>query len=296
MNAQNKTASGPGTLFVVATPIGNLEDISARAIQTLKNADLIACEDTRHSRRLLQAHGIDTLLVSHHQHNEHQSAPELIRKLKSGDNIAIIADAGTPLISDPGFTLVRQAHAEKIPVSPIPGASAAIALLSVSGLPTDSFRFIGFLPAKGSQRRSRLDALKNDESTLVFYESAHRIADSLRDMAAHFGADRTATLGRELTKTFETIRHGRLAELAEFVASNPNQQKGEFVIAVSGQAASPDPRLTSQQKTLARLLSAELPPKKAAKLAASHHNGNARAIYQWLIDQNSTEKARTEAD
>ncbi len=287
MNAQNKKPPHSGTLYVVATPIGNLDDLSRRAIETLKEADLIACEDTRHSRRLLRAHGIDTPLVSHHQHNEHQSAPELIRKLQAGDNIAIISDAGTPLISDPGFTLVRQAHAEKIPVSPVPGASAAIALLSASGLPTDSFRFVGFLPAKASQRRARLNQLRNDPSTLVFYESSHRIADSLQDMAAQLGEDRLATLGRELTKTFETIRHGTLAELSEWVRHDPNQQKGEFVLAVSGHTAVTSDDISEEQKALASLLKRELPPKKAAKLAAAHHQGNAKAIYQWLISTES---------
>ncbi len=282
MNAQNKKPDSPGTLYVVATPIGNLGDISARAIETLKKVDVIACEDTRHSRRLLQAYGIDTPLVSHHQHNEHQSAPELIRQLHTGANIAIVSDAGTPLISDPGFTLVRQAHAEKIPVSPIPGPSAATALLSVSGLPTDDFRFVGFLPAKPSQRKKRLAALKESPSTLVFYESAHRIGDSLHSLVEVLGADRLATLGRELTKTFETVYHGTLAQLRDFVAADTNQHKGEFVIAVAGNPSSSPQGITAEQQKLAALLAGELPPKKAAKLAAAHHNGDARAIYRWL--------------
>lgn len=281
MNPQNKK---PGVLYVVATPIGNLGDISARAIETLKNVDLIACEDTRHSRRLLSACGIDTPLVSHHQHNEQQSAPELIRKLQAGDNIAIISDAGTPLISDPGFTLVRQAHAAKIPVSPIPGPSAAIALLSVSGLPTDNFRFAGFLPPQAGQRDKRLATLKDDPATLVFYESSHRITDSLQAMTRQLGGERLATLGRELTKTFETIRHGKLAQLADFVAADANQQKGEFVIAVAGHSNTSSNDLSTEQKALARLLAAELPPKKAAKLAAAYHNGNPRTIYHWLVN------------
>ena len=223
-----------GVLYVVATPIGNLQDISERAIATLKGVSRIAAEDTRHSARLLSHYGIDTPMVALHEHNEREITPKLIEKLVAGDDLALISDAGTPLISDPGFCLVRAARAAGIRVAPVPGPAACIAALSAAGLPADHFVFEGFLPVRATARRRRLEALVNESRTLVFHESSHRIVECLADMAEILGSDRPAVVARELTKVFETIESGGLAALLAWLRADPNQQKGEFVVLVQG--------------------------------------------------------------
>ncbi len=255
----------PGALYVVATPIGNLGDFSARAIEVLGGVACIAAEDTRHSAPLLHRHGIATPLLSLHEHNERERVAQLIVALQGGAAIALISDAGTPLISDPGYHLVRAARAQGIRVIPVPGACAFIAALSAAGLPTDRFVFEGFLPAKSSARRARLEVLRTETRTLVFYESSHRVVDTLADMAIVFGASRPAVVARELTKTFETIRDGRLGELLAFVSNDANQQKGEFVMLVQG-AEDVTEDAAEAGRVLGILLD-ELPVKQAAALA-----------------------------
>ncbi|MGH8412929.1 MAG: 16S rRNA (cytidine(1402)-2'-O)-methyltransferase, partial [Pseudomonas sp.] len=214
------TAPGPlnstaGSLFVVATPIGNLDDISARALKVLRDVKLIAAEDTRHSQRLMQHFGIPTPLAACHEHNEREEGSRFITRLLAGDDVALISDAGTPLISDPGYHLVRQARAAGINVVPVPGACALIAALSAAGLPSDRFIFEGFLPAKAVGRRARLELVKEEPRTLIFYEAPHRILECLQDMELVFGGDRLALLAREITKTFETLKGLPLQELRE---------------------------------------------------------------------------------
>ena len=226
-----------GSLYVVATPIGNLDDISARALKVLRDVSLIAAEDTRHSLRLMQHFGISTPLGACHEHNERDEGSRFIQRLLAGEDVALISDAGTPLISDPGYHLVRQARAAGIPVVPVPGACALIAALSAAGLPSDRFIFEGFLPAKAVGRRTRLERLKEEPRTLIFYEAPHRILECLQDMELVFGPDRPALLARELTKTFETLKGLPLAELREFVESDSNQQRGECVVLVAGWTA-----------------------------------------------------------
>jgi len=257
-----------GTLYVVATPIGNLLDISARALEVLRAVSLVAAEDTRHSRKLLAHYGIGTPLVALHEHNERDITQRLLQTLAAGDDIALVSDAGTPLISDPGFFLVRSARQARVRVVPVPGASALIAALSVAGLPTDRFYFEGFLPSRETARRQRLQELQSMPVTLVFYESSHRICASLADMTAVFGAQREATLARELTKTFETIRHGTLGELLAWVGADSNQQKGEFVLLVQGAPAADPAVIDAAAAQVLAVLLAELPLKQAAVLAA----------------------------
>jgi 16S rRNA (cytidine1402-2'-O)-methyltransferase len=224
-----------GVLYVVATPIGNLEDVSARALRVLRDADVIACEDTRHSARLLTAHSIRTPSVSYFEHNEERRTPELIERLARGDNVALITDAGTPAISDPGYRLVRAALATGIRVVAIPGPSAVIAALSIAGMPTDRFTFEGFLPSRAGARRNAIAALRREPRKMVFYEAARRLAGTLADMAAVFGAGREAAVVREITKTFEETVRGTVGELHEgFAASEP---RGEIVLIVRGAPA-----------------------------------------------------------
>lgn len=220
----------PGTLFLVATPIGNLADITHRALQVLRDADLIACEDTRHTRKLLQHYGIDTRTISYHEHNEQQRAAELIELLRQGSDVAIVSDAGTPAISDPGFRLVRAAVENEITIVPLPGPSALISALIAAGLPTDQFFFGGFLPARSSARRARFDELRSVPGTLIFYEAPHRLAASLRDAHEILG-EREAVVARELTKLHEEIRRGRLSDLAEHY-STVEQPRGEIVLLI----------------------------------------------------------------
>jgi 16S rRNA (cytidine1402-2'-O)-methyltransferase len=259
-----------GTLYVVATPLGNLGDISQRAIETLRKADVIAAEDTRHSARLMQHIGVATPMIALHDFNERDRTAALLQRLERGESIALISDAGTPLISDPGFILVREVRSQGYSVVPVPGACAVIAALSASGLPTDHFVFEGFLPAKSSNRLERLRALSGETRTLVFYESPHRILDSIIDMREVFGADRQAVVAREMTKNFETIHGASLAEIHEWMVADPNQQRGEFVVLVAG-AAELQGDASTQQVDVDVLLQAlveALPVKQAAHIAA----------------------------
>jgi 16S rRNA (cytidine1402-2'-O)-methyltransferase len=269
----------PGCLWVVATPIGHRDDLSARAIETLRAVALIAAEDTRHSRPLLLHHGIATPLVALHDHNEREVVDALVARLQGGESVALISDAGTPLISDPGFRLVRAARAAGIRCAPVPGACAAIAALSVAGLPSDRFVFEGFLPPKAAARRSRLRELAGEPRTIIFYESSHRVAESLADMRDAFGAGREAVLARELTKMFETVLGEPLAELAARVAADPDQQRGEHVIVVAGRGEEADAKLAEGQRVFA-ILRDELPPAKAAKLAAAISGAPRKLLYE----------------
>lgn len=257
----------PGLLYIVATPIGNLGDMSPRAIEILKNVDLIAAEDTRHSLPLLKQSGIATPLTALHEHNEREAVPKLIARLQQGAHLALISDAGTPLLSDPGYHLTRAAHEAGIRVAPIPGPSALSAALSASGLRAGQFVFEGFLPPRAAARRARLEALRGETRTLAFFEAPHRLLETLEDMAALFGVERRALLARELTKTFETLRLDTLRGLHEFVRDDPQQQKGESVILVEG-ADQSAPSVTEAEKILRALL-AELPVKQAVKLAGA---------------------------
>ena len=274
------------TLYVVATPIGNLQDISARAIEVLGRVDLIAAEDTRHSGQLLHKLGISKPMFSYHEHNEQGRGRQLVAKLQAGQSIALISDAGTPLISDPGYLLVRECHQLGIPVVSVPGPSALIAALSVSGLPTDRFSFEGFLPRTPGRRRALLESLVDDARTLVFYESSHRILHALEDLRQVFGEDREAAIARELSKRFETLLTGALGELHARMLADVNQRKGEFVLMVAGRRddeSMPDAaRVEARQ--LMRLLLAELPAGKAAAIAAELLGGRKKAYYQLALE------------
>ena len=268
----------PGTLHIVATPIGNLGDLSPRALETLRTVAAICAEDTRHTRQLLSHFGLERPLLALHQHNEDTQAAQLVARLLAGDSLALVSDAGTPLVSDPGYRLVRAARAAGVRVSPVPGACAAIAALSVAGLPSDRFVFEGFLPAKASARRERLARLASEPRTLLFYESAHRIEDALTDMVAAFGGARPAVLARELTKLFETVLDGTLIELQARVAADANQRKGEFVVIVEGAGDDADAKVVEGRRLYAKL-SEHLPPSTAAKLAAELSGAPRKALY-----------------
>lgn len=269
-----------GQLFVVATPIGNRDDLSARAIATLCRVPTIACEDTRHSAPLLSAIGSRARLLALHDHNEQSASPALVERLRNGEDLALISDAGTPLVSDPGYRLVQAAIAAGIRVVPIPGPSAPIAALSAAGLPTDRFSFEGFLPAKSTARRELLRNLKDDPRTLIFFEAKHRIVESLNDLATIFGADRPGAVARELSKTFETILRGSLASLAAQVAADREQQLGEFVLLVGGAPAiNADAARLAEGRRILALLSAELPASRAVRLAAEISGAPKNALY-----------------
>jgi len=268
----------PGVLHVVATPIGNLGDLSPRAQDVLRSVDAICAEDTRHTRQLLGHFGIDRPLVALHEHNEDGLATRLVERLRAGDSLALVSDAGTPLVSDPGFRLVRAARAAGLRVSPVPGPSALIAGLSVAGLPSDRFVFEGFLPAKAGARRERLQALAAEPRTLLFYESSHRIEEMLADAVQAFGGERPAVVARELTKLFETVLDGPLETLAARVAADADQRRGEFVVLVEGAGEDADARLAEGRRVYA-LLSREMKPSLAAKLAADITGAPRKALY-----------------
>jgi len=272
-----------GCLYIVAMPIGNRDDITERAKQVLSAVDLIAVEDTRHSRPLLQALGITTPLLALHEHNEQKLVGRLVDQLTAGDTIALISDAGTPLISDPGFPLVRACRKADIRVIPIPGPSALICALSAAGLPTDRFLFEGFPARSGSARREQFRRLKDEGMTLVFYESSHRIVNSLADMAAVFGEDRPAVIARELTKLHETILSQSLGSLVELVSRDLNQQKGEFVVLVAGAVRDAEAIDPEAQRILEILLE-EMPTKKAATLAAKITGIKKNRLYQKALE------------
>lgn len=291
MTAPEDVNSAAGTLYVVATPIGNLEDISARALRVLVEVALIAAEDTRHSARLMQHFGISTPLAACHEHNERDEGGRFIKRLLAGDDVALISDAGTPLISDPGYHLVRQARAAGIRVVPLPGACALIAALSAAGLPSDRFIFEGFLPAKQAARRSRLEQLQEEPRTLIFYEAPHRILDSLSDLEVVFGPDRPAVLGRELTKAFETLKGAPLAELRAWVESDSNQQRGECVLVIGGwQAPQGDDAVDSNTLRVLHLLLAELPVKRAAAVASEITGVKKNLLYQLALQNKQSDR------
>ncbi len=272
-----------GVLYIVATPIGNLGDLAPRAAEVLGAVDLVAAEDTRHTRPLLRHFGVETPLLALHEHNEHQVLERVIALLQEGKAVALVSDAGTPLISDPGFPLVRECRRLGIPVSPIPGPSALIAALSASGLPTDRFLFEGFPERGQAARRAQLEALRDEPRTLVFYESSHRVRESLRDMAAAFGPERRAVLARELTKLHETIVADTLEGLTALLEADPVQQKGEFVLMVAGAAPRPEEALDPQTERLLRILLEELPVKQAAALAARISGEKRNRLYQAAV-------------
>ncbi len=269
---------GNGTLWVVATPIGNLDDISVRALKVLRSVAVIAAEDTRHSRVLLQHHGIDTPMLTVHDHNERTALDSVLERLAGGEDVALVSDAGTPLISDPGFRLVRAAREQGLPIAVVPGACAAVAALSVAGLPTDRFVFEGFLPSRPAARRTRIEALADESRTLVLYESSHRIAATLADLAALLGGERAAVLARELTKLHETVLSLPLAQLARRVADDRNQQRGEIVLLVAGSVIDEDRQLVEGRRVLG-ILQPHLPPARAAKLAAAISGAPRKALY-----------------
>ncbi len=258
-----------GRLAVISTPIGNLGDLSPRARDELAAAELVAAEDTRRTGQLLTTLGLSRPLVSLHEHNESERIGELLEKLRAGARIALVSDAGTPLLSDPGFELVRRVSQEGMVVVAVPGPSAITAALSIAGLPTERFTFEGFLPARLAERRSRIAELRQEMRTLVFFEAPHRIAESLEDLAAGFGAERRAAVARELTKVFETVYRGSLAQLATQARSDANFSRGEITVVVEGapRAAAEDAPRAHLDSTLTVLL-AELAPSKAAALAA----------------------------
>ncbi len=260
--------SNTATLYIVATPIGNLEDLSPRAARILSDVDLIAAEDTRTSRKLLMHFGIVTPMAALHEHNEREQAPKLLEQLRAGKSIALISDAGTPLISDPGYHLVRVARAAGIDVVPVPGPCAAITALSAAGLPSDRFAFEGFPPAKSATRRACFGRLAAEPRTLIFYESPHRIVDSLADMAAEFGPARAAVVARELTKKFETMRAGPLGVLADWIARAETPRQGEFVVLVHGAEVRATAPAIPEAGRILKLLTAELPTRQAVELAA----------------------------
>lgn len=280
-----------GVLYVVATPIGNLDDISARAIEVLGKVDLIAAEDTRHSRTLLSHFAIDVMMLSLHEHNEHQALEKVVGRLQQGDSVALISDAGTPLISDPGFALVRECHRQGIAVSPIPGPSAAIAALSVSGLASDSFLFLGFPSWNEAARRAEFEELSGEHRTMLFYESSHRVKACLRDMVDIFGAERSGVVARELTKLHETILHDTLGALHETLELDPMQSKGEFVLIVTGCKEKQSDELAADTIKTLKLLMQELSLKRAAALTAELTGEKKNRLYQYgLVLQRDVSK------
>ncbi len=269
----------PSTLYIIATPIGNLADISQRALDILKQVDIIACEDTRHTQKLLSAFSIQNRTLSLHDHNERQKQEYIAELLQQGKSIALVSDAGTPLISDPGFHLVRHCRSLGLKVSPIPGACAAIAALSVAGLPTDRFTFEGFLPAKSNARQAKLSTLSHEERTLVFYDAPRRAIDTIADIVTVLGGDRYVVIAREMTKAFETIYSDTAANLLSWLKNDANQLKGEMVLIIEGHKI--DKQAISPQiiDTLTLLL-AELPPKKACAIAAKIYSVKKNKLYE----------------
>ena len=270
-----------GILYIVATPIGNLQDITQRALDTFAQVDLIAAEDTRHSGLLLSHYGIKKPFFALHDHNEQEKAHILVEKLKQGSHIALISDAGTPLISDPGFHLVRQCREAGIRVVPLPGACAAITALCASGIASDRFCFEGFLPAKSKARKDKLENIAEEDRTLIFYESTHRILDTLEDMQSVLGDDRYIVLAREITKTWETITGNTIKNLREWLLEDPNRTKGEMVLIVEGKPKSDNNEEISPQAVKAlELITEELPLKKAAAIVAELYGYKKNALYQ----------------
>ncbi len=272
-----------GTLFVVATPIGNLGDMVPRAIEILQNVDLIAAEDTRRSGQLLRHFNIATELVSYHDHSATGRMDRLLAALEQGDDVALISDAGTPLISDPGYRLVRRALEQGCQLRTVPGACAAIAALSIAGLPSDRFAFEGFLPARSTQRKKALQALVSEPRTLIFYEAPHRILATVLDAGEIFGGEREAVVARELTKTYETVLSGSLNKLAAELGSDLNQQRGEIVLLVRGFDGVVLSDQAAQEERVLKVLLAELPTRQAAALAARITGGSKNELYRQAL-------------
>ncbi|MDG4596202.1 MAG: 16S rRNA (cytidine(1402)-2'-O)-methyltransferase [Candidatus Contendobacter sp.] len=271
-----------GALYVVATPIGNLEDISARALRVLREVNRIAAEDTRHTGQLLRHFGIETPLLSLHEHNERDRLESIVARLREGQALALVSDAGTPLINDPGFPLVRELRRQGLKVIPVPGPSSLLAALSVAGLPTDRFVFEGFLPAKSTARRERLRALAAEERTLVFFEASHRVAEALADLAAAFGRERPAVVARELTKCFEEVYGASLGELMAWLEADPHRRKGEFVLMIQGAPTATEADTPATRRLLAALLT-ELPTSRAVTAAAKATGLRKKPLYELAL-------------
>ncbi|MEQ9887951.1 16S rRNA (cytidine(1402)-2'-O)-methyltransferase [Pectobacterium zantedeschiae] len=284
MNQDQQADISASTLYIVPTPIGNLGDITQRALAVLASVDLIAAEDTRHTGLLLQHFAINARLFALHDHNEQQKADVLLAKLQSGQSIALVSDAGTPLINDPGYHLVRRCREAGVRVVPLPGACAAITALSASGLASDRFCYEGFLPAKTKGRKDKLRELGEEPRTLIFYESTHRLLDSLQDISEVLGAERYVVLAREITKTWESIHGAPVGELLAWVKEDENRRKGEMVLIVEGHQVDENLLPSEALRTLA-LLRAELPLKKAAALAAEIHGVKKNALYRYGLEQ-----------
>ncbi|QBG36810.1 16S rRNA (cytidine(1402)-2'-O)-methyltransferase [Litorilituus sediminis] len=274
----NETSVNSGTLYIVATPIGNLADISQRALDVLSQVDVIACEDTRHTGKLLSAFSIKNSTMSMHDHNERQRQEHIANLLQEGKSIALVSDAGTPLISDPGFHLVRHCRSLGLPVSPVPGACAAISALSVAGLPTDRFSFEGFLPSKSGARKAVLESLQHEERTMVFYDAPRRAIDTVKDIVSTLGGERYLVIARELTKTFETIHSDKADDFLIWLEQDANQLKGEMVLIIEGYKADANDIPPQAINTL-KLLLAEMKPKKACAIAAEIHGVKKNALY-----------------
>ncbi len=273
-----------GILYIVATPIGNLQDITQRALDVFAQVDLIAAEDTRHSGLLLSHYGIKKPFFALHDHNEQQKAALLVEKLQQGVHIALISDAGTPLISDPGFHVVRQCRQAGIRVVPLPGACAAITALCASGIASDRFCFEGFLPAKSKARRDKLQNLAEEPRTLIFYESTHRILETLEDVESVFGGERYVVLAREITKTWETISGDTVSRLRQWLGEDPNRTKGEMVLIIEGKPKSENIEFDGQALKALQLISRELPLKKAAAIVAELYGYKKNALYQYGLE------------
>ena len=284
MNQDQQADISASTLYIVPTPIGNLGDITQRALAVLASVDLIAAEDTRHTGLLLQHFAINARLFALHDHNEQQKADVLLAKLQSGQSIALVSDAGTPLINDPGYHLVRRCREAGVRVVPLPGACAAITALSASGLASDRFCYEGFLPAKTKGRKDKLRELGEEPRTLIFYESTHRLLDSLQDISEVLGAERYVVLAREITKTWESIHGAPVGELLAWMKEDENRRKGEMVLIVEGHQVD-DSALSAEALRTLTLLRAELPLKKAAALAAEIHGVKKNALYRYGLEQ-----------
>lgn len=272
-----------GVLYIVSTPIGNLQDMTFRAVEVLQAVSSIAAEDTRHSAPLLQRYAIKTPVISLHEHNERERVASILERLYKGESIALISDAGTPLISDPGYFLVREARNKGIRIVPIPGACAAITALAAAGLATDKFIFEGFLSSKAKQRKDSLMALHNESRTMIFYESPHRILDLLMDMQEVFGAQRVAVIARELTKLFETIRSGTLSELIEWVGGDENQQRGEIVVLLEGLKQDVVEDTLGEVKKILPILLESIPVKQAVEMTARITGQRKNEIYELAL-------------
>lgn len=276
------TGLASATLYIVSTPIGHLDDISRRALAVLADVDWVAAEDTRHSQRMLSSLGINNTLISCHDHNEAQRSEVLVRKLLDGESGALISDAGTPLVSDPGYRLVRACQDAGVAVVPVPGASALLAALAAAGQPTDRFVFEGFLPPKGAPRQQAIERIAAQSVTSVIYEAPHRVLNLLEILEGCVDGEREITLCRELTKQFETVRRGAVADIARWVAQDSNQQRGELVLVLS--PATQSAGWGERDTALAKLLRDALPASKVAKIMAAHTGMKRQQVYQWLED------------